>query len=68
MMLLWQPTFLALAPPLLSFLAESPKVTAADLECVRYVSVAAAPVGAALKAKIRAKMPNLLIREGLESG
>jgi len=60
----WRPTVLQLPPPLISFLADHPSVTAEHLENLRYVMVGAAPVGKALEQRWQAKAPGVPLREG----
>jgi len=55
---------LQLPPPLISFLADHPSVTAKHLENLRYVMVGAAPVGKALEQRWQAKAPGVPLREG----
>ncbi len=53
-----RPTFLAVAPPLVSFMSACDRLTVEDLECVRYFIVAAAPVGVAIMDEIREESHN----------
>ena len=59
-----QPTFLAVAPPLVQFMAYSDKLASEDLKEVRYFVVAAAPCGESIMSKMRTKMPDVMFVEG----
>ncbi len=60
-----QPTFLHLAPPLVSFLANNDSVTADHLSSLEHIVAAAAPSGPSLIAAFKAKAPKgVVYREG----
>jgi len=59
----YQPTHLNLAPPLVSFLVNSPAVERKHLDSVQDLIVAAAPTGPALFEKFKAKFPQTVMRE-----
>ena len=59
-----KPTFLHLAPPLVSFLATNPAVKSEHLSSLHHVAVAAAPSGPELIKKFKSKAPNIIYREG----
>jgi len=63
-MITYKPTFLHLAPPLLSFLAMHPGVKPHHLESLRYILVAAAPVIPSLIVAFNEKAPHVEVREG----
>ncbi len=58
------PTFLHLAPPLVSFLASSPDVTPRHLASLEHIVAAAAPSGPALIKQFKSKAPHVVYREG----
>ena len=60
----FQPTVLHLAPPVVSFLANSEKVKPEHLESIKSIFVAAAPFGEATAHKFLEKAPHVVFREG----
>ena len=60
----FQPTFLHLAPPVVSFLANSEKVKPEHLGSIKSIFVAAAPFGEAVAQKFLEKAPHVVFREG----
>ncbi len=61
----YKPTFLHLAPPLVSFVADSPLVGEEALSRLEHIVVAAAPSGPSLIAAFKAKAPKgVVYREG----
>jgi len=58
-----RPTFLHIAPPVVSFLANRPQVTPDHLKSIREVLVAAAPFGEALAKKYLEKAPHAIFKE-----
>lgn len=60
----YKPTFLHLAPPLVSFVASCPDISREDLEQVEHIVAAAAPSGPSLIEKFKRKAPNCVYREG----
>ena len=63
-MLTYRPTTLHLAPPLVSFLVNHPRVTQDHLASLRDVLVAAAPTGQTLIDLFLKKFPHVRFREG----
>lgn len=59
-----RPTFMNLVPPLVSWYAEADEVKTRHVQDLRFVFVAAAPVGETLANKFWEKAPNCLFREG----
>ena len=60
-----QPTFLHLAPPLVSFLASHDSVSPSTLSSLEHVVVAAAPSGPELIRKFKSRAPEgVVYREG----
>lgn len=62
-LLILQPTFMHLAPPLVSFVATTPDLTADHLKSLDHIVVAAAPSGPALIKKFKDKAPHCVYRE-----
>ena len=63
-MITYKPTFLHIAPPVLSFLTTNPGVKAFHLESLRYILVGAAPVAPSLIQRFKEKAPHVEFREG----
>ena len=63
-----RPTFLHIAPPMVSFLATRPEVTPDHLSSVSEVLVAAAPFGEALAKKYLEKAPHTIFKEAWGMG
>ena len=63
-MITYKPTFLHIAPPVLSFLTTNPGVKAYHLESLRYILVGAAPVAPSLIQRFKEKAPHVEFREG----
>ena len=59
----YKPTFLHLAPPVVSFLANSDKVKPQHLESIKSIFVGAAPFGEAIAQKFLEKAPHVVFRE-----
>ena len=60
----YHPTFLHLAPPLVSFVASHPDLSVDDLSSLDHIVAAAAPSGPELIKKFKARAPNAVYREG----
>ena len=60
----YHPTFLHLAPPLVSFVASHPDFSVDDLSSLDHIVAAAAPSGPELIKKFKARAPNAVYREG----
>ena len=61
----FQPTFLHMAPPLLSFVVNHDDISEKHLESLHYVMTAAAPTGPTLYQQFHKKAPGVILREGL---
>ena len=63
-MITYKPTFLHIAPPILSFLTTNPGVKEYHLESLRYILVGAAPVAPSLIQRFKEKAPHVEFKEG----